>query len=454
MDEVTNKLEKIAFIMPRGAIYRYKTGAFKQMIRYAPLTIPALISLIPEDMNIKYEVYDEGVEQIDLKKVDADLICITSITGGSQRAFAYAKYFKSRGKTVVMGGVHATLSPEECLEHVDSVQVGLGIEIFPQMLRDYKAGKLQRVYRAREDLCYKDFPFPNRKCYQDKKLKFVTVNSVQATYGCLNRCEFCVTPYSSKGYHHRPVEDVVEEIRQIKSKNFVFVDPSPIEDDYAKELYKAMIPLKKHWASPMTIKIAQDRELLDLAVKSGMKGVLIGFETVSQKTLLDIKKGFNSVNKYYNAAKLLHDNDVAIMGCFVFGLDCDDKDCFKRTIDFVNEANIDVPRFTVNTAYPGTPLYERMKAEGRIIEDDWSLYDCQHVVVKPLQMTVDELIEGHHWAWKEAYKTRNIVKRLSGARAFLPYAIGANIAYKIYAHNLPKFTKDVMCDYSDILNQI
>lgn len=369
------KLEKIAFIMPRGAMYRYKTGAFKQMIRYAPLTIPALISLIPEDMNIKSEVYDEGVEQINLSKIDADLICITSITGGSSRAFEYAKYFKSRGKTVVMGGVHATLSPEECLQYVDSIQIGLGIEIFPQMLRDYKAGNLQKIYKAREDLCYADFPMPKRDCYKDKKLKFVTVNSVQATYGCLNRCEFCVTPYCSKGYYHRPVEDVIEEIKRIPSKTFVFVDPSPIEDGYAKELYKAMIPLKKQWASPMTIKIAQDKELLDLAVKSGLKGCLIGFETVSQETLLDIKKGFNSVNKFYNAANILHDNGVAIMGCFVFGLDCDDKGCFERTIEFVNKANIDVPRFTINTAYPGTPYYEKMKAANRIIETDWSLYD-------------------------------------------------------------------------------
>ena len=449
-----NKLEKIAFIMPRGAMYRYKTGAFKQMIRYAPLTIPALISLIPEDMKIKVQVYDEGVEQINLSKVDADLICITSITGGSSRAFEYAKYFKSRGKTVVMGGVHATLSPDECLQYVDSIQIGLGIEIFPQMLRDFGAGNLQKIYKAREDLCYANFPLPKRDCYKDKKLKFVTVNSVQATYGCLNRCEFCVTPYCSKGYYHRPVKDVIEEIKQIPSKTFVFVDPSPIEDGYAKELYKAMIPLKKQWASPMTIKIAQDKELLDLAVKSGLKGCLIGFETVSQETLLDIKKGFNSVNKFYNAANILHDNGVAIMGCFVFGLDCDDKGCFERTIEFVNKANIDVPRFTINTAYPGTPYYEKMKAANRIIETDWSLYDCQHVVIKPLKMTVDELREGHNWAWNEAYKTKNIIKRLSGSRSFLHYAIGANIAYKIYAKNHHKYTKEVMCDYSDITRQI
>lgn len=445
-----NKLEKIAFIMPRGAVYRYKTGAFKRLIRYAPLTLPTLISLIPEDMNITSEVYDEGVEVIDATKIDADLICISSITGASSRAYKYAEYFRSKGKTVVMGGVHATLCPDEVAQHVDSVQIGLGVETFPQMLRDFKAGNLQPVYRARPDLCYAKFPLPKRECYTQKKMRFITTNSVQATYGCKNKCAFCCTPFCSPGYYHRPVEDVIDEISRIESKNFVFVDPSPIEDGYSKELFKAMIPLKKHWASPMTIRIAEDKELLDLAVKAGLKGVLIGFETVSQETLNSIRKGFNSVNRFYNAAKILHDNDVSIMGCFVFGLDCDDKDCFKRTIEFVNRANIDVPRFTINTAYPGTAHYENMKRQNRIIETDWSMYDCQHVTLKPLQMTPEELEAGHRWAWKEAYKTSSIVKRLACSRSFLPYTITSNIAYKIYAASLPKYTKEVMCDYSDI----
>ena len=445
-----NKLEKIAFILTRGAVYRYKTGAFKRLIRYAPLTLPTLVSLIPEDMGITAEIYDEGVEQIDATKIDADLICISSITGGSMRAYKYAEYFKSRGKTVIMGGVHATLMPDEAARHADSIQIGPGFETFPQMLRDYKAGNLQKVYRARPDMCYANFPPPKREIYRDKKIRFITVNSVQATYGCPNKCSFCCTPFCSPGYHHRPVKDVIQELEQIRGKNFLFLDPSPVEDGYAKELFRAMIPLKKHWVSPMTIRIAEDSELLDLAVKSGMKGVLVGFETVSQDALNSIHKGFNSANRFYNAAKKLHDNDVSVMGCFVFGLDSDDKDCFKRTIEFVNKANIDIPRFTINTAYPGTAYYDQIKRENRIIETDWSMYDCQHVTLRPKQMTPQELEAGHRWAWQEAYKTSSIIKRLSGSRSFLPYTITTNIAYKIYAHNLPHYTRDVMCDYSDI----
>ena len=193
----------------------------------------------------KDEVYDEGVEVVDATKIDADLICLSSITGASSRAYRYADYFRAKGKKVVMGGVHATLCPDEVAKHVDSVQVGLGIEIFPQMLRDYRNGRMQPIYRARQDMCDANFPLPRREIYSSKKMRFITVNSVQATYGCRNKCAFCCTPYSSPGYYHRPIEDVVDEIRRLPGRNFVFVAPSPIEDGYAKELFRAMIPYEE-----------------------------------------------------------------------------------------------------------------------------------------------------------------------------------------------------------------
>lgn len=444
------KLRKIAFILPRGAVYRYKKGAFKVFIRYAPLTLPMLVALIPQDMNIKVEIYDEGVEVINKEKIDADLIAITSITGASQRAYAYADYFRNKGIPVVMGGVHATLCTEEAMQHADAVVSGIAVETWPQLLRDFEAGQMKKIYTRPENVNFAGWPLPARNCYSDKKLRFISINSVQATYGCPNKCEFCVTPYSCSGYNHRPIEEVVDEIRQIKEKNIIFVDPSPIEDDYAKELYRAMIPLKKNWVSPTTIRLAQDDELLDVAARSGCKGTLIGFESVSDTALKNIRKGFNAPDSYYTAVQNLHSKGIGVMGCFVFGLDSDDKGVFQRTLEFVNKANIDIPRFTVNTAYPGTPFYDRMKAEGRLIEDDWSMYDCQHVVVKPKLMTAEELQVGHHWAWKQAYNPGSIIKRLSGSRTFLSMAILTNIAYHIYSRNLPKYTRDVMTDYSDI----
>lgn len=445
------KLKKISFILPRGPVYRYKTGAFGIFIRYAPLTIPTLISYIPAEMNVETQVYDEGVEVIDKSKIDGDIVAISCITGTSQRAYAYADHFRSKGKTVVLGGVHPTLLPDEAMQHADAVITGLALESFPQLLKDYEAGEMKKLYKQSETLCFAKWPLPKRKCYEDKKLRFISINSVQATYGCPNECEFCVTPYSSKGYHHRPIEEVVNEVKQIRSKYVVFVDPSPIENaEYAKELYKALKPLKKKWVSPATIKIAFNKEMLELAAESGCKGLLIGFESVSQETLQNLNKGFNAADSFYTASQNLHDKGIAIMGCFVLGLDSDDTRIFKRTVDFVNKANIDLPRFTVVTPYPRTPLYERLKAEDRIIEKNWIMYDCQHVVFRPKLMTPQELQEGLLWTWKEAYKLPNIIKRLSGSRSFLELAILSSLTYKIYGSRLPMFTKDVMTDFSDI----
>lgn len=445
-------LKKIVLLMPRGKVYKYKTGAFGKYIRYAPLTLPTLAALIPKDLKVEVELFDEGVEEIKKEDITADLIGISAITGTVKRAYRYAKYFRSMGIPVVIGGVHATLMPEEVMKHADAVVSGLGVKTWPQLLRDFKKGKMKKLYK--QDINKVDFsnwPIPKRDLFDTKKTKFITTNSIQATYGCTNKCAFCVTPFSCPGYHHRPIEDVVADLKSIKSKYVVFVDPSPIEDrNYAIALYKAITPLKKIWVSPSTIRIAHDEELLKIASKSGCRGLLIGYESVTANTLKNINKSFNSIDLYYEGAKKLHKKGIAIMGCFVFGLDDDNKEVFKRTIDFVNKANIDLPRFTVNTPFPATSHYQQLEKEKRIIEKDWSLYDCQHVVIKPKLMTAKELQDGHHWAWKEAYKLSSIIKRILCSRSFIGVSLLSSLAYKNYGHNLPKFTKKVMIDHSDV----
>lgn len=445
------KIRKIILILPRSPLYRYKIGAFGFFIRYAPLTLPTLAALVPKDMNIEIEIYDEGVEIIKKEEFSADLIGITAITGTVKRAYQYADYFRSRNIPVVMGGVHASLMPEEAMQHADSVVTGIATETWPRLLRDFEAGNMKRIYVQPDEVDFSGWPLPARNLYDDKKIYFITTNSVQATLGCPNKCEFCVTPYSCKGYHHRPVEDVINEISHINSKHILFVDPSPIENKvYIKKLYKAMIPLKKKWVSPSTIRMTDDEELLDLAAKSGCKGLLLGFESVTDSTLLSISKDFNSINRFYTASKKLHDKGIAIMGCFVFGLDSDDKSVFDRTLEFINKANIDLPRFTVNTPFPGTPFHRKMKDEGRIITDNWLFYDCQHVVIKPKQMTPEELQEGHHRAWREAYDFTSMFKRIAGARSFLEVIPFSNLAYRRYGRHMPRFTKEYMIGHNTL----
>ena len=439
---------KIILILPRVGIYKYKSGAFLKFLRYSPLTLVTLASLVPKDINAEIEIYDEGVDIIKKDKIKGDIVGLTAITGASLRSYAYADYFRSKGMTVVIGGVHATLMPDEAKKHADSIVVGHSYETWPKLLYDFKNGCLKDFYYPPENINFQYVKNVDRKFI--KKKKFITANSTQAVFGCPNSCDFCVTPISCKGYHHRPIKDVISEIDKFSGKYVIFVDPSPIENiNYAMELCRALIPLKKKWTGLATTRLVKHQKLMDLMEKSGCKGLLIGFESLSQNTCNKMNKSFNNVNDYYDLVKELHKRGIAINGCFVHGLDEDDKDCFKRTLDFIYRTNIDLPRFTICTPFPGTPFFKKLEKEGRILTKNWALYNAQHVVFRPKNMTPEELIEGHHWLWKNSYKTLNIVKRLASSRAFMEFSILANIGYKYYSMKLPLFNEQKI--YRDMI---
>jgi radical SAM superfamily enzyme YgiQ (UPF0313 family) len=434
----------IALILPRAGIYRFGTGAFSRFIRYSPMTLPTLAALVPAALQATVELYDEGVEKIDPEKINADIVGITGITGASKRMYAYADYFRGRGIYVVLGGVHATLLPQEALQHADTVITGHAYETWPRFLQDFAAAVPQRLYTPPEGKTdFAKFKTPLRRHL--KYRKFITLNSVQAVFGCPNSCDFCVTPVVCRRYEARPVEQVIDDIRSMQGRYMTFVDPSPIENvDYALELYRAMVPLKKTWTGLATTRLLGHPELMDVMARSGCRGLLIGFESLSQQTNNGIHKAFNSVANYYDLVRELHRRGIAIMGCFVHGLDGDDPDCFDQTLEFVVRAHIDLPRFTVCTPFPGTPFFNRLKQEGRILTENWALYDAQHVVFRPRGMTPGQLAEGHHRVWRQAYGRRAIAGRLLGSRCFLRYSILANIAYRLYGMSLPHYSDDRM----------
>jgi radical SAM superfamily enzyme YgiQ (UPF0313 family) len=442
---------KILLIMPRGALYRYEKGIFKRPIRYAPLTLTTLAALIPPEIEAEVEIIDEGVESLPAE-IKADLVGITAITGTVVRAYALADHIRQKGIPVVLGGVHATLMPQEAILHADAVVTGFAEESWPQLLRDFARGIMKKLYTQSSTLSMDNLPFPRRELLKGKG--YITVNTVQATRGCINQCDFCVVPIAwGKRMYLRPVKDVISELEQIGSRNILFVDVSPIEDrTYAKELYRAMIPLKIRWLSPSTIRMADDPELLDLAAKSGCRGLLIGFESVSQLTLKEMGKPFNYTERFKTQVKKLHDRGISIQACFVFGFDSDDKTVFEKTVEVVNKLNLDLPRFTAYTPFPGTPIHERLKRENRIIETNWSMYDAQHVVFRPKLMSPEELEEGLYWTWNQCYTYGSIFKRTTGSRCILPISIPANIAYRFYARNLYNFDKNKMQDNSVIEN--
>lgn len=434
---------RIALVSPKGPLYRHRGGIWKKSLRYQPLTLTTLAALIPGDVPHSVVLFDEGITDVPLD-LDVDLIGITVITGTAVRAYELADHFRARGITVVLGGPHVTLIPDDAQPHADAIVVGYAEESWPQLLRDVRDGAVAPRYVQRPGLDIGGQPFPRRDLLPSAH--FLTNNVFEATRGCVHPCEFCVVPtaWGRKPYQ-KPVHEVVADIRQHGARKLIFVDLNIIADrQYAVELFSTLIPLQLQWYGLSTVLLADDDELLALAQRSGCTGLLMGLESLSTANLKGNRKGFNSPEQYARVVERLHAHGIALQGCFVFGLDEDTPDVFLETAEFAVQARIDLPRFAVVTPFPNTPLYKRLDAEGRILTKNWELYDAQHVVFQPKHMSVRELQLGIEAAWKHAYSYRSIWRRLRHSPAPWPVRIGTNLGYRFYANNLSRFYN---CDW-------
>ena len=433
----------IALISPRGPLYRRRGGIWKKSLRYAPLTLTTLAALIPPELNARVTLVDEGSDDVDLG-LHADLVGISAITGTAPHAYELAAHFQDQGMPVVLGGVHPTLMPDEAAHYADSVVVGYAEETWPQLLRDFVAGTLWPRYDQSPTLSLAGRPRPRRELLNPRE--YTITHTIEATRGCIHRCEFCVVPSAWGRPLLKPVHEVIDEIRAMGARRLLFLDLNLIaEVDYAKELFRAMIPLQVQWGGLATTMVAWDEELLNLTAASGCKGLLIGFETLSPAALKETRKGFNLRTDYLEVARRLHSRGIAIQGTFVFGFDNHTEASFGETVDFVMDAHIDLPRYAILTPFPGTPLFAKLQLEERILTQDWTRYDGQHVVFQPAQMSVDELQRRTEWAWKTTYRYPSIARRLAGARIQLPLAVAANLGYRFYAHRLHKY---YTCDWT------
>jgi radical SAM superfamily enzyme YgiQ (UPF0313 family) len=433
---------KVLIIQANDEEFNEFKGPVKQRKRcaYAPLTLTQLAALVPEELNAKIKIVDEGIQELP-KKIEADIVGISATTPNAHRAYKIADRLRAEGKTVVLGGYHATLMPEEAAQHADAIVLGYAEKSWPQLLHDFKNNNLQPRYDCSgQEVFEQSLPVPRRDLLNQRS--YLIKNTIEATRGCPNLCEFCVIA-AAHGREHwlRPVEEVVEEIKQMKAKRVVFLDSSPTEfSDYAKDLCRALIPLKIKWSSAATMRIARDKEWLQLAFESGLEAVLIGFESLSQDSLMLHRKGFNKVDEFAETAAMLHDHNVAILGCFVLGLEEDDISVFQKTVDFVNQAKIDIVQYAVYTPFPGTPVFERLDKQGRILTRDWQRYNGKNVVFQPAKMTVKELQHGFFWANKETYRMRSIRNRIKGVRFARRFRVRlGNYAFRFLTRSfLPK----------------
>jgi len=387
---------------PKGTIF----------LRFPSLALANIAALTPKEDEIF--VVDEQISPIDYD-LDVDLVAISVNTSIVNRSYKIADNFRKKGVKVVLGGLHPSLMPEESLKHADSIIIGDADGMWEQLVKDFKNNKLQKKYvnNQKRDLRY--LPIPKREIF--KGMGYVNTNFVETSRGCPNHCKFCST---SPFYHHmhrtRPIEDVIRDVKNVKSfpKKFIFfVDDNIIGDkEYAKKLFKALIPLNIYWISQATVDIGEDEELVKLAAKSGCFGLFLGFESISKANLDEMGKEHNHINKYKQTINMLHKHGIGIEAGFIFGFDKDDKSVFKHTFNFLKQTKIDSFLAIYLTPIPGTIMYDKFKKQNRLITDDYSKYDFRHIVFRPENMASQEIFDGISWISKKFYSKKLVTKRI------------------------------------------
>ena len=418
------------------ATYKDKGSPASILLGYPAITLPHLAAITPQKHSV--EIINENYDDINFDQ-NVDLVGITCYTMTAPRVYQIADEFRKRGKKVVLGGYHPSALSEEAKQHADSVVIGEAELTWPQLLKDLEEGKLKPFYRSDKEFDMSIIP-PIRR----DLIKHIPIaGGVQSTRGCPNRCEFCaITSFYNHGVKQRPVENVVEEIKQMPNKLFVLHDPSlTVNPKYARELFKTLIKkkIKKGWAangnSNVLAKI--DRGFLELARKSGCVEWFIGFESVSQADLNGIKKTCNKVEDFKKMIKRVHDCGMAVQGGIMFGFDEDTPDIFDTTLEKLYELELDVLEVNILTPYPGTPLFDRLESEGRILTKDWSRYNQVDIVFEPKNMTKKELYEGARKVAKEFYSMPRIITRnakiftISKKLSFILPA-GTNFSFRKY----------------------
>jgi len=459
------KINKIVLISPSST----RPGLISKFFRFPPLNLALLAALSPE---YNYKIIDENIDGVDPESKEikeADLIGLSVMTAQAPRAYELADKFRKMGKTVIMGGMHVSAMPDEATEHCDAVVVGEAEELWDKLLEDYKRGKLKKVYKSEKFPDLSGLPIPRRELL--KRKNYIIPNTLQVARGCPFNCSFCsVSRFFGKKYRVRPIKEVIKEIEKMIEMDktsyrhkiiakfwnkmdrsvFAFLDDNIFgQPDYAKELFKALIPLKIFWGSQTSVNIAKPKneDLLQLAAKSGCKFVFVGLESVNRSSISEIGKKVNKPEMYTDAIKLFHKYGITVLGAFVFGFDSEDKNIFKRTVDFAKRIKLDLAQFTVLTPLPGTRLMKKLEEEGRIIERNWARYGFGTAVFKPLNMSSDEeLTRGKEWARREFYSWSSILRRLpplTDLSRFIIY-VTSNIAYRIQSFRMLDYKKTIV----------
>ena len=374
------------------------------------LTLSLIAALTPPEHEIQIveEVYGEAVNF----DGDYDVIGISIMTQTAIRGYQVANEFKKRGKVVVFGGIHATAMPEEALRFGNAVVIGEAEGLWDVVLDDIKHHRLKPFYKLDKLPHLQDHIRPRRDLIKCSSGKF-SIAPIETTRGCPYNCDFCsVSRFFGTKQRHKAIRDIILDIESCPEKNLFFLDDNITGNKrFAKELFTEMIPLKKIWVGQASIQVANDQALMSLAYKSGCRALLIGFESMSDTGINQYHKTLKTVGENILAVKRLQDNGIMTMASLIFGLDSDTPEIFDVAHDFLTRSKAAFFQACVMTPYPGTPVFQKLRQEGRILTDDWTRYDASKVIIRPGSLTPDELLDGYNKIKWHFYSNRSILKR-------------------------------------------
>jgi radical SAM superfamily enzyme YgiQ (UPF0313 family) len=384
---------------------------FWRPIKYSlfpPLGLATLAAYLSADDEI--ELQDQHVEKLHLDDFPHLVIIQVYITN-AYRAYAIADHYRARGSYVILGGLHVTSLPFEAAPHADSNFLGPGEDTFPQFLVDFKNKQPKKVYSSAVRTLSK---VPQIRRDLIKRHLYLVPNSIVVSRGCPHHCSFCYKDAFFEGgrtFYTQEVDDALAEIDRLPGRHLYFLDDHLLGNNrFASSLFEGMKGMNRVFQGAATVDSILRGNLIEKAAEAGLRSLFVGFETFSPRNLKQSNKKQNLEKDYAAAVKRLHSLGIMINGSFVFGLDDDDKDVFKRTVDWGVKNAITTSTYHVLTPYPGTALFSNMEAQERIVTKNWDLYDTRKVVFKTIGMTAEELENGYWWAYNEFYTWNNIFK--------------------------------------------